>query len=151
MNGTVHQSSPDLQDNTEMLPKNLTKPHILRGTVHAEMKRCGRANCACATEGGQLHGPYFYRYFREGGNHKLRRVYVKPEDVAAVQAACQAGRARRKEATARRRERARAEKRREAHGRRLTRDLLRLDFDTEAWLEQEVRRLERSMRARTGL
>ncbi len=35
---------------------------------------------------GALHGPYFYRFWREGG--RLRKAYVKPADVTMVWAAC---------------------------------------------------------------
>lgn len=64
------------------LPKIVPKP----GSVHAEMKRCGRAGCRCAN--GELHGPYYYRFFRVRG--KLRKRYVRPEDVASVSAGCKA-------------------------------------------------------------
>jgi hypothetical protein len=30
----------------------------LRGAVHRQMRRCGKAGCGCAA--GQLHGPYVY-------------------------------------------------------------------------------------------
>jgi hypothetical protein len=61
-------------------------PKMLLGTVIAEMKKCGRANCHCAH--GESHGPYFYRLFREYG--RLHKSYVKPGDLAAVKAACEA-------------------------------------------------------------
>lgn len=58
----------------------------LVGVVISEMKRCGKANCHCAS--GQLHGPYHYRYYREGG--KLTKRYVRPADLGAVMGATQA-------------------------------------------------------------
>jgi hypothetical protein len=37
-----------------------------KGTVVKEKVTCGDENCACAD--GDLHGPYLYRYYREGGD-----------------------------------------------------------------------------------
>ncbi len=59
-------------------------PKTLPGAVCQQWKRCGRAGCKCAN--GALHGPYFYRFWRERG--RLRKAYVKPADLAAVRAAC---------------------------------------------------------------
>ncbi len=41
--------------------------------------KCGKAGCKCAA--GDLHGPYWYEYWREGG--KVRKKYrgVKPGKV----------------------------------------------------------------------
>ena len=38
----------------------------------SEAVRCGKATCACRE--GKLHGPYVYKYWREGG--RLRKKYV---------------------------------------------------------------------------
>ncbi len=59
-------------------------PKMLPGAVCQQWKRCGRHGCRCMT--GALHGPYYYRFWREGG--RLRKAYVKPADLDAVQAAC---------------------------------------------------------------
>lgn len=67
-------------DHLEALPK------ILPGAVCAQLVRCGRPSCRCAQ--GQLHGPYYHRFWREGG--KLRKAYVRPEDLENVQAQCAA-------------------------------------------------------------
>jgi hypothetical protein len=61
---------------------------MLAGAVIAQYVRCGKAGCRCAR--GQLHGPYLYRKWREGS--RQHKSYIKPQDVAAVQAACQAER-----------------------------------------------------------
>lgn len=37
-----------------------------RGTVVTEKVTCGDETCACMTK-GEKHGPYLYRYYREGG------------------------------------------------------------------------------------
>jgi hypothetical protein len=66
------------------LPKSQAEP--LPGTLHPQYIRCGRAGCKCAS--GELHGPYHYRFYREGG--KLHKQYVKRADVASVKARCRA-------------------------------------------------------------
>ena len=38
------------------------------GTVVKEKVKCGDKSCHCAD--GELHGPYLYRYYREGGTLK---------------------------------------------------------------------------------
>lgn len=68
----------------ETLPK--MQPSDLPGTVHAQYVRCGRGGCKCGR--GELHGPYYYRYYREGG--RLHKRYVKRVDVAGVEALCKA-------------------------------------------------------------
>lgn len=39
-----------------------------------ERIRCGKAGCKCAGEKGELHGPYWYAYWRENGRLKSRYV-----------------------------------------------------------------------------
>jgi hypothetical protein len=65
----------------------------LAGSVCAQRVRCGRANCRCKSGGDALHGPYFYHFRREGG--RLRKRYLRPDEVEATRAACARGRARR--------------------------------------------------------
>jgi hypothetical protein len=69
-------------ESTETLPKTLP------GTVCAQWKRCGKAGCRCAR--GQLHGPYFARFWRENG--RLRKAYVRKGDVEDVRGRCVARR-----------------------------------------------------------
>ena len=47
-------------------------------TYREEYRRCGKAECHCAT--GPGHGPYVYRYWTEGG--KTRREYVGKQQLA---------------------------------------------------------------------
>ncbi len=61
-----------------------TLPKMLPGAVCAQWKRCGKPGCRCAR--GALHGPYYYRFWREDG--RLRKAYVRPSELAAVRAAC---------------------------------------------------------------
>ncbi len=67
----------------------------LKGTVLAEMKRCGKPTCRCNS--GQLHGPYHYRYYRQRG--RLHKRYVRQRDIRCVRAGIDA---RRREVTERR-------------------------------------------------
>jgi hypothetical protein len=62
-----------------LMPKMTAVPGFLR----AERKRCGRPNCRCAR--GELHGPYWYRRWREQG--RQRRRYVAPGELPGVRAA----------------------------------------------------------------
>ena len=59
-------------------------PKTLRGTVHTQFVRCGKANCKCAR--GELHGAYFYHFVRVGG--KLRKRYLKAVEVEKIKESC---------------------------------------------------------------
>jgi hypothetical protein len=73
-----------------------TLPKTLPGAVCAQLVRCGHPNCRCAR--GSLHGPYFYRFWREGG--RLRTEYVPRPDVERVRGRCRARRRARQELAA---------------------------------------------------
>lgn len=62
----------------KMLPKNLP------ASVCAQYVRCGKSGCRC--ERGELHGPYHYCFWREGG--RLRKAYIKKADVEQVRNDC---------------------------------------------------------------
>lgn len=49
-----------------------TKHTLSHKTYQREMVRCGKKGCKCAE--GQLHGPYWYAYWTEGG--RTRSQYV---------------------------------------------------------------------------
>ncbi len=66
----------------EMLPKNLP------AALCPQYVRCGKSGCKCAN--GELHGPYFYCFWREDG--RLRKAYVRKSDVERVRDLCQANR-----------------------------------------------------------
>lgn len=55
----------------------------LKGSVCVQWVTCGKPGCKCTR--GDLHGPYYYRFWREDG--RLRKEYVKREDLEGVQAA----------------------------------------------------------------
>jgi hypothetical protein len=50
-----------------------------RGTVVKERVKCGDQSCRCM-KGGEKHGPYLYRYYREGG--RLKSEYVGKAEAA---------------------------------------------------------------------
>jgi hypothetical protein len=57
-------------------------PAKLPGTVVAQWVKCGTQDCHCAR--GELHGPYWYRFYRDGS--KVRKDYVRPAELEAVRA-----------------------------------------------------------------
>lgn len=65
----------------------MTIPAKLPGTLISQYVKCGKPNCKCAR--GALHGPYWYRFWREDG-YRLRKQYVRLADLEQVRAACQA-------------------------------------------------------------
>lgn len=67
-----------------------TLPKI--GAVCEQLIRCGKPNCRCAR--GELHGPYFYMFYRDGG--RLKKVYVKREYVDRLREASEARRSNRR-------------------------------------------------------
>ena len=69
--------------------RSVRKMTPLPGTLRAELVRCGKPACRCA-HGGERHGPYFYRRWREDG--RQRRQYVRPADAERVSAALAAWR-----------------------------------------------------------
>ncbi len=57
----------------------------LPGVVLPQYVRCGKTTCRCRRR-EDLHGPYFYRFFRAGG--QLRKTYVPRGQLDDVRAAC---------------------------------------------------------------
>ena len=80
---------PPPNETAEPLPKT-TAPAELPGSVLPQFVRCGKPRCRCAS--GDLHGPYFYRFWRADG--RLRKAYVRPHALDATRAACARRRAR---------------------------------------------------------
>ena len=74
----AHLRPRRLQKNGDLMRK--IEP--LSGFLRAEHIRCGKPSCRCAR--GELHGPYWYRRWREGG--RQRREYVKAADAESAQA-----------------------------------------------------------------
>jgi hypothetical protein len=78
--------------NQSLLENPKTLPKTLPGVVCAQRVRCGKLGCRCADGQGHLA---FYRFWREDG--RLRKCYVRRDDLAAVRAACDARRQERRE------------------------------------------------------
>jgi hypothetical protein len=74
----MNEASAMENENAKPLPKTIP------GAVIAQMVRCGKSSCKCAR--GELHGPYFYRFWRTG--RRLRKTYVRKSEAAAIKAAC---------------------------------------------------------------
>ena len=68
----------------------LPSPEIekLPGTVCAPYQKCGRPDCECAS-GGKVHGPYWYRFWRDGMG-KLHKTYVRKAGLERERTACAA-------------------------------------------------------------
>jgi hypothetical protein len=52
-----------------MLPK--------KTAICQQFRKCGKAHCKC--NAGQLHGPYFYYFYRVNG--KLKKSYIRKADA----------------------------------------------------------------------
>jgi hypothetical protein len=58
----------------------------LLGSLHAEYKRCGKANCRCASgDESDLHGPYYYRRWRDEDGTQ-QKEYVPEDELETVHA-----------------------------------------------------------------
>ncbi len=69
-----------------ILGGSLPKPPARSWSLQPEWKRCGNRGCHCAR--GELHGPYWYRRWRENG--RQRKQYVPRdrvrEELAVIEA-----------------------------------------------------------------
>ena|SRR5215207_69397 len=52
--------------------KKALKSPIEHKTYRSEMVRCGKKGCKCSR--GELHGPYWYAYWSEGGKTKSEYI-----------------------------------------------------------------------------
>lgn len=57
---------------------------LMRGSLVERLRRCGRANCACAHDPGKRHGGKFLTVQLDG---RTQALHVRPEDEAQVRAA----------------------------------------------------------------
>lgn len=65
---------------SETKPIQSLPKEAVRGSVHLEFKKCGCRSCRCSS--GTLHGPYFYRRWRDGT--RQRKEYVRTAEVPNV-------------------------------------------------------------------
>ena len=57
---------------------------IAPGAVCRQWKKCGKPGCKCAR--GELHGPYYYRFYWCGG--RMVKYYVRKADLAQTLKDC---------------------------------------------------------------
>lgn len=60
---------------------------LMRGSLVERLRRCGRANCACAKDPNARHGGKFLTVQLDGKTHA---VHIRPEDEPRVRAALDA-------------------------------------------------------------
>lgn len=58
-----------------------------KGTVLKRMMKCGKAQCACASDAAKRHGPYFELTYKANG--KTVNVKLSPEAAPLYRAAAQ--------------------------------------------------------------
>jgi hypothetical protein len=63
----------------------LPSPNVLKGEVCSQLIRCSKPGCRC--QEGQLHGPYYYRVWREAG--RVKKIYIRSSELNAVREACE--------------------------------------------------------------
>ena len=73
---------------SDVLPKKLP------GVVCAQLVRCGKKGCRC--QRGDLHGPYYYRFWWESG--RLRKEYIQRSRVQLIRECCDRRRTEQREA-----------------------------------------------------
>jgi hypothetical protein len=61
--------------------------YFCKGTVLKRMMKCGKAQCACATDATKRHGPYFELTYKTDG--KTVNVKLSPEATPLYRAAAQ--------------------------------------------------------------
>jgi len=59
--------------------------YFCKGTVLKRMMRCGKAQCACASDPSRRHGPYFELTYKTNG--KTVNVKLSPEAAPLYRAA----------------------------------------------------------------
>lgn len=57
---------------------------LMRGSLVERLRRCGRPNCACASDPNRRHGGKFLTVQLDGRTHAL---HVRPDDEPRVRAA----------------------------------------------------------------
>jgi hypothetical protein len=67
--------------------RELSTRALMRGSLVDRVRRCGRANCACATDPRRQHAGKFLTVQLDGHTHAL---HVRPEDQPRVRAAIDA-------------------------------------------------------------
>jgi hypothetical protein len=71
-----------MQNSPHPLPKT-PDMQPLPGSLHPKYVTCGKATCRCAR--GELHGPYWRRFWREDGSQRTH--YVRLADLETTRQA----------------------------------------------------------------
>jgi len=67
--------------------RNFAFTHLMRGTIVERRRRCGRANCACASDSGARHPEKYLSVNLQG---RTVALCLRPEDEPRVQGAIDA-------------------------------------------------------------
>ena len=59
--------------------------YFCKGTVLKRMMKCGKANCACASDPAKRHGPYFELTYKANG--RTVNLKLSPEEAPLYKAA----------------------------------------------------------------
>lgn len=73
----VHSLEQQAADGEAVVAKErevVETQHVDDRLYQLERVRCGKVGCKCAGKDGELHGPYWYAYWRENGKLKSRYV-----------------------------------------------------------------------------
>lgn len=62
-----------MHERSRLEKENLRVGGMRRGSLIEHYKKCGKLGCACTR--GELHGPYWYLVYREGGRQVLSYVH----------------------------------------------------------------------------
>ena len=84
-------TSTDVPSDVRQLASVLAQPRPMRrGSVSERTIRCGKPNCACATDDKARHGPYFS--LTQAVEGKTRSRFLNAEQAALAQQQVEAGR-----------------------------------------------------------
>ena len=79
----IHQRQRQIQARLH----ELVDGPLMRGSIVERVRRCGRPNCACASDPAARHGGKFLTVSLNG---KTEALHVRPEDEPAVREAIEA-------------------------------------------------------------
>ncbi len=69
------EEQPATQESIEVKGREVVEvQHVSDRLYQLERVRCGKTGCKCAGANSELHGPYWYVYWRDDGKLKSRYV-----------------------------------------------------------------------------
>lgn len=72
----IKQTDIEEREHTPDGNKASVKKQVGQKTYRLQSVRCGSKKCRCAS--GELHGPYWYAYWSEGGRTRSQYIGKKP-------------------------------------------------------------------------